>query len=762
MVTRPHLPAPRSSTCATVNLRVGESMRHMIGRAGSQLPGQMMCKGCPNAARRRTVEPTPVGDDGLSTHLGDMLDTARRQRFVGRRRELSSFDDALAGHSPRRVLLIHGQGGIGKTTLLQEFRARAQATGRTVVQIDGRDVDPSPEGLDTAARLALDHHDDGRPTLPRLAGAVLLVDGYEQLAPIDGWLRGELIPRLHAESVVVLAGRDPPTQPWRTDIGWQQLVAVHRLDPFDPVESAELLAHAGVAQPLRRQLLTLGRGHPLTMALLADLAATGEVPATLADAPDLISALLESFLRDVPSDAHLTGLITCAIAWLTTEDLLTQLIGADAPAVWQWLARRPFIVNGPRGLFPHDLARDVLDAEYERRSPQRHRARSRIIGAYAVAGLRAATSLDRQLHAQQVLFLNRNTPLADAIIALRADGSATVVPARPGDHDQICAIIERFEGRASADLAQAWLSELPDHLSVVRAGDGIGGFAYHLMCPSGSVLEDRDPVVRAVLDHVARHGPTRPGERVNIVRYFGGASEHQRDLYAVLAAPVSSIIEWLTRPLAWSFIVAVDVEYWRAYFEYMAFTPLLEVDIADLRHVIYGIDWRRVPVDVWFDLMHERGRTGETGPPPAALIRPPPLDHARFGVAVRAALQTLHRPSQLAANPLVGSALAGTPQGPSADQLRATIEDAVARLGNEPKGDRLRAVLHRTYLRPAPSQEAAAEVLDLPFSTYRRYLAKALDHLTDLLWTIEIGDVRLPARPSRPISREPGPEPAAR
>ena len=56
-------------------------------------------------------------------------------------------------------------------------------------------------------------------------------------------------PALSADTVVVLAGRDPPAAPWRTDPGWRQLVAVHRLDHFDPAESGELLAHAGVAPP---------------------------------------------------------------------------------------------------------------------------------------------------------------------------------------------------------------------------------------------------------------------------------------------------------------------------------------------------------------------------------------------------------------------------------------------------------------------------------------------------------------------------------
>ncbi|MFD0523335.1 hypothetical protein [Paractinoplanes durhamensis] len=55
----------------------------------------------------------------------------------------------------------------------------------------------------------------------------------------------------------------------------------------------------------------------------------------------------------------------------------------------------------------------------------------------------------------------------------------------------------------------------------------------------------------------------------------------------------------------------------------------------------------------------------------------------------------------------------------------------------EPKGAALYAVLNRTYLRPAASQEAAAEVLGLPFSTYRRRLAKAIDRLIEVLWANE-------------------------
>jgi hypothetical protein len=314
------------------------------------------------------------------------------------------------------------------------------------------------------------------------------------------------------------------------------------------------------------------------------------------------------------------------------------------------------------------------------------------------------------------------------------------VPARPGDHEQVCTIIERFESSASAALARAWLGESPEHLSVIRAGGEVTGFAYRVDAPSGSTLEHGDPIVRAVLDQIARKGPLRPGERVDILR-FAGARAGNRDRYALLAATVA-LTEWLTRPLAWSVIVAVDIEYWKPFFDYMAASPLAEADIAGLRHVAYGMDWRRLPVGDYLDLLVERGRCGGTGPPPAASLRPPPLDRPRFAAAVRAALQNLHRPDLLGRNPLMGSALAATPQGPSTGHLRTTIEKAAADLGDQPGGDRLRAVLHRTYLRPAPTQEAAAQVLDLPLSTYRRHLARALDQLTDRLWAEETGGIR--------------------
>ena len=626
--------------------------------------------------------------------LGDIVDDVRRREFVGRREAVRCFDDALAGRSERRVLFVHGPGGIGKTTLLMHLRSQARRARRPVGFLDGREVEPSPEGFVQAA---------GGHT-------ALLVDGYEHLGAIDEWMRRELIPSLPADGLLVLAGRDRPARAWRSDPGWRAVVAIHALGTFDDEESARLVDAAGVPEPDRARVLALGQGHPLALALLADAARAGRVPRSLAEAPDLITALVETVVRDAPSEAHLTGLATCARSWLTTEDLLRRTVGPAAGAVWGWLRDRPFVVVTPNGLMPHDLTRDVLDAEFERRSPDRYRELHRIIHDHAVAGVRAATGPDRQLCAQRLLRLHRHSP-----VNARLPGEGVVGPARPQD---------RVAEMITDATAREWLAEPGAEVTVVRTARGVTGVCVRLLCPTGSALEERDPLVRAILGHVERDGPARPGELVEVGRYVAGDD-------AVLAGSVSSLIDWFTRPLAWSLLAVDDPALWGPYFDYLAFRHVLDVTAGGVRYAVYGTDWRRFPVGAWLDLMNEREQRGGSGPPPEELLRPAPLGRAAFAAAVRAALTRLQRPDGLAGSPLVGSALGADPGA-----VRAAILAAIGDPGADPRNEPL---LRRTYLVPAATQEAAAEVLGLPFSTYRRHLAKAVGELTDRLWRREVG-----------------------
>ena len=72
--------------------------------------------------------------------------------------------------------------------------------------------------------------------------------------------------------------------------------------------------------------------------------------------------------------------------------------------------------------------------------------------------------------------------------------------------------------------------------------------------------------------------------------------------------------------------------------------------------------------------------------------------------------------------------------------LRGTLLAAMRLLGSEKRGTEHRRVLERTYAKGSPTQEVAAELLGLPFSTYRRHLRQAQERLVELLWSVEIGE----------------------
>ena len=163
--------------------------------------------------------------------------------------EIAFVRSALTSGEPSFVALhVTGAGGVGKTTLLQEFARVAHEAGRRVVRIDGRNIEASPLGFLVALSHALGaDRCDLTAVLERWpAGGVLLVDTYELLTPLDEWLRDTLLPQLPARSLVVIAGRHEPGTAWRTHVDWAALTRIHPLGNLGPDESRTYLTRCGV------------------------------------------------------------------------------------------------------------------------------------------------------------------------------------------------------------------------------------------------------------------------------------------------------------------------------------------------------------------------------------------------------------------------------------------------------------------------------------------------------------------------------------
>ena len=195
----------------------------------------------------------------MTSSLSSQLQAARRRQFVGREGECALLQSALeAPELPFFVLHVFGPGGVGKTSLLRQFTAIAEQCGATALYLDGRNIEPTSGGLLIALRNAVQttHPSAVLPegdlaaiwqTLDtRHKRSVILIDTYESLTPLDGWLREELLPNMPDNVLLVLGGRQVPSSAWRADPVWNTLIRALPLRNLNPDEARTYLAQRNI------------------------------------------------------------------------------------------------------------------------------------------------------------------------------------------------------------------------------------------------------------------------------------------------------------------------------------------------------------------------------------------------------------------------------------------------------------------------------------------------------------------------------------
>ena len=257
--------------------------------------------------------------------------------------------------------------------------------------------------------------------------------------------------------------------------------------------------------------------------------------------------------------------------------------------------------------------------------------------------------------------------------------------------------------------------------------------------------EDRapDPLARAVWEHAHAHAPPRAGDEVLLARFVVDRAAHQAPSPTLNLMTMLSTREWMGRPrLSWAYIACGDADAFEPLMAYIGFArvPDADAEVGGRRSAVFARDWRRENAVTWLERMGGRELGGDGPPaPPAA---PPALALSRpaFAEAVRAALRDLHRPAALARNPLARTRVAGAAaaRGPGRGAAHAARGGRRHAATADPRDAKLARALDRTYLRPAPTQEAAAELLGLPFSTYRGHLARGLERVAEALWEREL------------------------
>jgi len=699
-------------------------------------------------------------------NLGKRLERERVRRFVGRssERELfaawleaSSNRGAPSGQEPFNVLWVYGPGGIGKSTLLRAFAETARNAGYLLAQVDGGRVMPTPDGIRSAVWESLTAGIDARtgpaPGSVPAKPSMIMLDAAERLQPVEGWLREDFLPALPAETRVIIAGRRPPDATWRSDPGWRDLLRVVALRNLSPDQTRTLLQVEGVSTDLLDQVMALTHGHPLAVSLLIDAVRRSgrgtDVPQTLQDLPDVVTALLNQMVEHAPTIRHRAALQVAAHASATTEPLLRAALPADAEEaseLWEWLRDLTIMEEAQAGIFPHDVARDVLEADLRRRDPNTYADIHRRLRGYLIDQVKASAGNPDALQqaVADLLFLIRDHPVAGAYWYWDALEGCPGRPVQPEQFDLIIAMTRDTQGEQQAELAAHWLDRQPEAFRVFEGPDGeIGGYAARLALHLASREDiDADPGAATLWRYAQLHHPPRPGELVLGWRFVVDRDPDER--HPRLAGTMFGawhVIDILLRgPTAWEFDACyIDLEYWERFFNHFDFVHVPEADyqVGGKRYVAFAHDWRRVGVADWLELTAAR-ELGEqvtvSAPEPAAM-----LSHEEFAASVKKALRSFHQPQVLLNNPLVASGMVQRtlrehPDDRPDQVLRGLILDAAQVVKSDPRAETQYRVLDRTYLRPAPSQEKAAELLDLPFSTYRRYRDRGIEAITDWLW----------------------------
>lgn len=687
--------------------------------------------------------PSSKGTSRTGERIADRLSAARTALFTGRKHELEAFREALLSEGAGSVVWhVHGPGGIGKTTLLREFAAIARECGRTAIQLDARNLQPSREALLGALAEALGRPasaDDNDIDFPDRG--VLLLDTYELLHSLDGWIRESLLPTFSASAIVVLAGRGSPSPAWRTDLQWATLLRELKLDEFTSEESSAFLGSRGVPAQAHADVLGFTHGHPLALAVVADVLARHPQGMRFepSEAPDVVRRLLELFLHDVPIGRERDALEVSCIARVTTEPLLVELFGLEAGRqAFAWLRAQSFIESSSLGVFPHDLAREVLLADAQWRDYEQVRRWSRLIFVHVHRRIAQASGNERERLQLDALYVTRVSSTNREFFDWQSMQGLRTEPARMEDGEWIVELVNRHEGAHAARLARDWLAAQPAAFRVFYdAGNQRFGFLALLDFGAGAKTVDEDPALSAAASFVERHAPIAAGESAVYLRWWLHADHYQAVNAAINLTAGYVVAQCVTRAaLAWNFVAMADPAFWTEHFAGVNFmrAPAADFTVDGRRYGVFAHEWRIEPPADW--MLSIRSPMPFADASAASASR---LSREQFQDAVRAALQDYTRAEKLATNPLCATHLARNESTAmaKATSLQAKLREAAKALQSNPKDLKLYRALWHTYFEPLATQERVAERLGLPFSTYRHHLSRGIDRVGAWLWQHE-------------------------
>ncbi len=653
--------------------------------------------------------------------LGDRARTSSRQEFVGRTIETALFQSVLAFEFrvPPQIY-ISGASGIGKTCLLNEFTIICQQLNIPSIYIDTRNLaEPNPASFLRVlqATASLGEEDLGELISCQNTDYVILIDNYERLTPFANWLE-EFWSQLPENTVIVLASETLPTVVRGAARVGQPLSYILELNNFSLEESRTYLQYHQIPLDECDRVFNFTQGHPLTLSLVADVFTQSHQIVPSAEIP----VLVEQFICQIPGSLRM-ALAICAVAHVTTKKLLCAFGIAGVSELYNWLQKLSFIKSSPLGLFPHDLVREALFAcTLNLNNSVRHRVRD-----YSIQRIIQTQGQQQQSAVDDYLFATQLSPFNNQSQSILID------TLHASDFSSLAAMVANHQGEAEAQLFGYWLARQPHGITVVRRTDSGNpiGFMMLLDIQAQNLADLQvDPATSAVWNYLQYQPELLPKEKVVFCRFWMAADTYQQISLVQSQLFMHAFRHYVTTSgLAFVFMAVATGE-WQQFHHHMSRLTDADFTVSGRDYGMYVHNFRSCPLSEWLVEPPEWLLTGQPSPNYLSFSK------SEFTIAVKQALRDFSHEDALSQNPLLNSRLVAHHYS-ERDRLTAfqtLLQQTVELLQRSHRETKFYQALVHTYLRPAKSQEQAAEILDISIGSLRRHLKAGITTVTEILW----------------------------
>jgi hypothetical protein len=547
--------------------------------------------------------------------------------LFGRDSDLAALERCLHGETPL-VLVVHGLGGIGKTTLLGEFERRVHATGRRVLRLDCHEIEPTESGFLRAiaqgigstsgslAELVGQLGEDGEPFL-------LLLDHYEVFRLMDSWMRQAFLPAVAERLRLILATREAPSIAWTRDLYVGPHLGSLRLSTLADTSARDMLHHAGIDAMDSERIQKLAGGHPLALRM-AQLAFQESTGPGLTDLPiDRVLAELTRFYVAEIDDPRIRAAVEAAsTVRRVNETMLGAMLRDENSAVlYRELERLHFVEVRRDGLTIHDAVKPFIAAAFRSRDPAGFARCRRAAWSRMREELRRAPVAQLWSYTADLIYLLENPVIREAFFPT-AEPVYSVEPARASDLPAMMEICLAQDSAESAALLEFWWQRCPTAFHVARDGRSqVAGF----YCSIDSVAVDpsdleKDPLTLRWWEDLRSEDQAHPPRALFLRRWLGRESgERPSPVQAACWLDLKRSYLELRPHLRYVYLAVRDLGPYQQVATRLGFVPLdpRPTNVGDAPYHSARLDFGAESVEGWMNrlLAHELGEADVTPGP---------------------------------------------------------------------------------------------------------------------------------------------------